>query len=128
PGVRAERLRVVVRPARPLEPVLGDEVPLLARDLAGLAADAERRVGEEADARLRLVAVGVGPGGAHVLRSSAGSTRSARARFWCACDRSESTNSASARPRGRRPGLIPQESAFTSWMWTFGSRTIAVRS
>ena len=49
PGVRAERAGVVVRVARPDEAVLGDEVPLLAGDLAGLAADADRRVGEEAD-------------------------------------------------------------------------------
>ena len=33
--------------------VLGDEVPLLAGDLAGLAADADRGVGEEADPLLR---------------------------------------------------------------------------
>src|SRR5438874_6971212 len=38
-------------------PSAGMRVPLLARDLAGLAADADRRVGEEADALLLLVAV-----------------------------------------------------------------------
>src|SRR5581483_6027616 len=44
PRVRAERRRVVVRLARPYLTVLRDEVPLLARDLARLAADADRRV------------------------------------------------------------------------------------
>ena len=52
PRVRAELGRVVVRLARPDAPVLGDEIPLLARHLARLAADAHRRVGEEAHASL----------------------------------------------------------------------------
>src|SRR5439155_11712768 len=58
PGVRAELGGVVVRLAGPDHAVLGDEVPLLTGDLAGLAADADRRVREEADALLRLRAVG----------------------------------------------------------------------
>src|SRR5207248_1379826 len=41
PGIRVELAGVVVGLARPDEPVLRDEVPLLARDLAGLAADAD---------------------------------------------------------------------------------------
>src|SRR6185503_18708733 len=57
PRVRAQLRRVVVRLARPDHPVLGNEVPLLAGDLAGLAADADRGVGEEADPLLRLGAV-----------------------------------------------------------------------
>src|SRR5439155_19129792 len=59
PRVRAELRGVVVGLARPDHSVLGHEVPLLACDLAGLAADADRRVGEEADAvfRLRPVAI-----------------------------------------------------------------------
>ena len=43
----AEARCVVVRESREREPVVGNAVPLLARDLAGLAADAQRRVGEE---------------------------------------------------------------------------------
>src|SRR5205085_160749 len=84
PGVGAEVRGVVVRLPRPDQAVLGDEVPFLAGDLAGLAADADGGVGEEAHPRLRLVAVGVRPGGgaagdlrdAHPLPSS-GSTRGA---------------------------------------------------
>src|SRR4029077_20872536 len=44
----AEGERVVVRESAPSEPVVGDLIPLLARDFARLAADAERGVGEEA--------------------------------------------------------------------------------
>src|SRR4029079_15965780 len=68
PGVRTERRGVVVRLARPDVAVLRHEVPLLAGDLAGLAADADRRVGEEAHALLRVLAVGVGPGGGPARR------------------------------------------------------------
>ncbi len=45
--VRAEVTGVVVAVAGEFEPVDGKLVPLLARDLARLAADAERGVGEE---------------------------------------------------------------------------------
>src|SRR5581483_10106349 len=55
PAVRAQRRGVVVRLARPDEPVVGHEVPLLARHLAGLAADADRGVREEPHPRLRVV-------------------------------------------------------------------------
>src|SRR5207245_4225979 len=55
PRVRAERRRVVVRLAGKDEPVLRNEIPLLARDLARLAADADGRVGEEAAALLLLI-------------------------------------------------------------------------
>src|SRR3954463_15103468 len=70
PRVRAELGGVVVRLARPDHPVLGHEVPLLAGDLTRLAADADRRVGEEAHPLLRLVAIGVGPGGGGAGRLS----------------------------------------------------------
>src|SRR5699024_7027582 len=60
PGVRAERARVVVGGAEQFEvPVGGDVVPLLAGDLAGLAADADGGVGEEALARVVRVPVGI---------------------------------------------------------------------
>src|SRR5262249_52039914 len=85
PRVRAKRGGVVVTLARPHDPVLGNEVPLLARDLARLAADADRRIREEAHPRLRLVAVC----GAHDL--------DARSLL-------PATRSRSAGPRGRRPG------------------------
>src|SRR5262249_640751 len=48
PVLVVELAGVVVAVAEPGR-VAGELVPLLARDLAGLAADAERRVGEEAD-------------------------------------------------------------------------------
>src|SRR5690348_281828 len=48
PRVRRELARVVVAHARQPQPVGGQVVPLLARDLARFAADAQRRVGEEA--------------------------------------------------------------------------------
>ena len=55
PGVGTEALRVVVRHPRELQAVVGNVVPLLARDLARLASDAHRRVGEEAHAWWRVV-------------------------------------------------------------------------
>ena len=45
----AERYRVVERHAGQREAVVGQLVPLLARDLAGLATDAQRRVREKSD-------------------------------------------------------------------------------
>src|SRR5256885_4641196 len=54
PGVRAELGGVVVGLTGPGEAVLRDEVPLLAGDLARLAADADRRVREEPHAGLLL--------------------------------------------------------------------------
>src|SRR5205814_353720 len=97
PCLRTELLGVVVGVARPLHPMLRDDVPLLARDLARLAADADRGVGEEADPLLRLRPVR--RDGAHVERSLAGSCTT----VWrasplpeSACARSASTNSTSA--------------------------------
>src|SRR5205814_6699395 len=119
-----------VRPAGPLVAVRRDQVPLLAGDLARLAADADRGVGEEAHPRLLLRLRVAEPGAVgelgHVLRTSAGSVAgscSASARL-----RTSSTSSGSAAPRGRRPGRIPHVKALTSWMWTFGSSTIVARS
>src|SRR2546421_7074387 len=57
PAVGVELARIVVRVAAERDAVLRHHVPLLARDLARLAADAHRRVGEEAHARLDLEAV-----------------------------------------------------------------------
>src|SRR5262249_5627655 len=51
PGGGGERSRVVVALAGPSELLRGEEVPLLAGDLAGLAADADRGVGVEAHLR-----------------------------------------------------------------------------
>src|SRR4029453_17700041 len=59
PRVRAERLGVVVRRSGEGDAVLGKLVPLLAGDLAGLAADAHRRVGEEAHPRRVFAVPGV---------------------------------------------------------------------
>ena len=55
PRVRAQRAGVVERHAEQVEPVFRHGVPRLAGHLAGLAADAHRGVGEEADA-FRVVA------------------------------------------------------------------------
>src|SRR4029453_2683814 len=49
PRGRVQLARVVERFAGPREPVGREHVPLLARDLARLAADADRRVREEAE-------------------------------------------------------------------------------
>src|SRR5204863_7688230 len=49
PRVRPERRRVVVARTGPEDPVVRADVPLLAGDLARLAADAHGGVGEEAD-------------------------------------------------------------------------------
>src|SRR2546427_1685501 len=126
PRLGSELLRVVVRVARPLDPVLRDHVPLLARDLAGLAADADGGVGEEADALLRLRPIGLER--AHVLRTRAGSLAGVSGPSERARARRPSTNSTSAGPRGRRPGRMSHESAFTSWMCTFGSSASPARS
>jgi hypothetical protein len=62
PGVRAEADGVVIGHAGQVQAVLGDVVPLLAGDLARLAADADRGIGEEAHPR-RVVGVAVQAGG-----------------------------------------------------------------
>src|SRR5205085_2192955 len=104
PAVRAELAGVVVGLSAPVETVLRDEVPLLAGDLAGLAADADGRVREEPHPLGPVVAVG-GPSrrrageldgvlelldDVHVFLVSSGSTRSAPSRSACALDRSPS--------------------------------------
>src|SRR5207248_7264981 len=134
PRVRVERRGVVVALAGPLLAVLRDEVPFLARDFARLAADAHRRVGEEPHPRLRLVAVGDALVGvrleerAHVFFASSCSTRGSCSRRESAWSRSSATNCASCGPCGRRPGRMSHVNAFTSWMCTFGSSAMCVRS
>src|SRR5205085_5350443 len=106
PAVGAELRGVVVRLAGPHLPVLGDQVPLLAGDLAGLAADADRGVREDAHPGLRLVPVRIGPGRrragdpgrAHVFPPSSGSTRGASARAEAASARRPATNCVSLLP------------------------------
>src|SRR5436190_5504971 len=135
PRVRAQLGRVVVRLARPDTAVVGDQVPFLAGHLAGLAADADRGVREEAHPGLRLVAVGVRPGGrlagdrgrAQPGASCSGSTRG-RARADRACARRSSMYSLDLAPCGRRPARMSQVKALTSWMCTFGSSAMCDRS
>ena len=67
PRVGAQAARVVVGLAGEPADVLGHAVPLLARHLARLAADADAGVGEEADSLARLVAVARGPGGSSTV-------------------------------------------------------------
>src|SRR5581483_7242261 len=137
PRVRVQLAGVVVGVACPHLAVLRDEVPLLARDLARLAADAYGRVGEEADARLLVVAprlVTRGRAGrphdrAHdVFLTSSGSTRGSCSRRDSAWSRISATNSTSFLPRGRRPGRMPHVAALVSMMWTFGSSAACRRS
>src|SRR3954453_2368262 len=63
PRVRVQLAGVVVGAAEPILAVLRDQVPFLARNFACLAADADRRVGEEPDARMLLVLPRLVPGG-----------------------------------------------------------------
>src|SRR6266446_6052968 len=49
PGRCAEVTGVVVRISRPREPVIRHVVPFFTRDFASFAADANARIGEEAD-------------------------------------------------------------------------------
>src|SRR5690349_16858171 len=97
PGVRAKIDRVVVGVTGEAVRRLRDPVPLLARDLARLAPDAQACVGEEAHPRLRLLAVDGRPGGG--LRCQLATP--ARRLY-------SSTSSISAGPRGRRPGRMSQ--------------------
>src|SRR6266545_2917741 len=60
PGVRAQPTGVVVGHAEQVQPVVGYAVPLLARDLARLAADADAGVGEEPHPWRRVGVPGVG--------------------------------------------------------------------
>src|SRR6185437_10522008 len=106
PRVRAQAAGVVIGVGGEEQAVLGHLVPLLASDLAGLAADADARVGEEAHARPGLVAVGLRPGLGGDVRLRAHEIA----------------------PRGDRPGRMSQVAALTSWMCTLGSSTIGKRS
>src|SRR6202042_1088025 len=133
PAVGAERPGVVIGLARQLQHAglgIGQRVPLLARHLAGLAADADAGVGEEADPR-RMLRVARLAG--HVIEpavQAAGhrnpllhrvSSRPASRRY-------RITRSVSAGPRGRRPGLMSQVATLLSWMNTFGSTANGSRS
>src|SRR6185312_15047589 len=121
PGVRAQRLGVVVGLAGEPLHVLRHLVPLLARHLAGLAADADGRIREEAVARIRL--------GARVESQNRVAHDAVACGLWpVAFARYSSTKASSALPRGRRPGTTSQVAAFTSWMCTFGSSTRENRS
>src|SRR6266567_3022080 len=148
PGVGAEADGVVVGHPGQVEADLRNVVPLLAGDLARLAADADGGVGEEAHAR-RVIAVPARGGRIRLAlqrRSEPGAQRVRKpgrpgrarlcgghgsipvfsvmpARCWYS-----RTRSVRALPLGRRPGRMSQANALTSWMCTFGSRLTAVRS
>src|SRR5205085_12003617 len=113
PRIGAEIDRVVVGLAREALHRHRDLVPLLARHLAGLAADAHRGVGEQPHARLGLIAVGGGPGVSLELHQS---LTPALWRYWF-------TNSSRAFPRGRRPGRMSHVATLYSLMWTLLSST-----
>ena len=116
-----ERAAVVVGLAGEAQVVGRHLVPLLAGDLAGLAADADRGVGEEADPLLRLEAP--------ARRSPADSRpRAAHCRPAGPLAVVLDELAAASGPRGRRPGTMSQVAALTSWMWTFGSSAIENRS
>src|SRR5215211_530740 len=121
---------VVQRHAEQVQSVVGDQVPFLAGDLAGLAADADRGVGEESDPR-RVLAV-AGQGGRVSPAVDGRRQRTVHAgppwSWMPARDRYCSTRPVRAAPRGLRPGRISQVAALTSWMWTLGSSTIGNRS
>src|SRR5690606_30143691 len=153
PGVGAERAGVVERLAEEVEVLPArDEVPLLAGDLAGLAADAHARVGEEALARRRVLVAGVerrvdrpeqavrhhglpsaGPVGVSSETSERTTARGSavtigRSTSVPARARYPSSISRRAGPRGRRPGSTSQVPALVSWMRTLGSRLMPNRS
>src|SRR4029079_10592381 len=94
---------------------------------ARLATDADRRVGEEADPLVLLVAVAeMGEGGeiAHfVLRSRSGSLSRCGTPF----PRQFVQLASEVVPLGRRPARMSQVDTF-SWMCVFGSSAMCVRS
>ena len=110
PGVGAQLDRVVVGvTGEPLHRHR-DLVPLLARHLARLAADAHRGVGEEAHAGLGALAVAARP--RHGLELRARGTQSltpALSRYSC-------TRRSRAGPRGRRPGRMSHVATLYSLM------------
>src|SRR4051794_28611295 len=108
-----------------MQPVLGYFVPFLARDLAGLAADAHARVGEEPHPRLLLTGIALGPAERGLPEVERAECR--HGSCTCSCGY-ESTSSRRARPRGRRPGRTSQVAPRTSWIWTIGSSASPKRS
>ena len=129
PGRRAQADGVVVGHPGQAQPVLGHRVPLLAGDLAGLAADADRRVGEEAHPRRdgpdgpRAGGRGQCSSGRPSLHLRAGVVGDARP-----VRRTPAPARAARARAGAAPGWMSQASALTSWMCTFGSRARCVRS
>src|SRR5439155_6760118 len=59
PGVRAQATGVVIGHPGEVEPVVGDAVPFLAGDLAGLTTDAHAGVGEEPVPRTWILVTGL---------------------------------------------------------------------
>src|SRR5581483_101963 len=120
PGVSPEPDRVVVGHAGQRQPVLRHVVPLLARHLARLTPDADRSIGEELHPRRRVrIAV------EHVeeVHCSVPVCEVIPARRWYS-----RTSAKRPGPPGRRPGLMSQAKALTSWMCEFGSRLTEARS
>ena len=134
PGRGAERAGVVVGRAEQVEPVVGDAVPFLARDLARLAADADRRVGEEPLARSGVAPTRRAPRPAGRGRSVDSSSPPSVTRVAGldgdagAAAVAPRRSAAAAGPVGRRPGRMSHEATFDSWMCTFGSRVTPNRS
>src|SRR5690348_16982726 len=121
PGRRAERDGIVVRHAAEMKPVIGKLIPLLARNFARLAADAQRRIGEESlDGHQfpSLVSEALNPCAASGFPRTGGRSRSSAR---------SSTAGTSAplvttrRFRLLRPASIVAVNAFDSWMDTLGS-------
>ena len=101
----------------------GQVVPLLAGDLARLAADAHRRVGEEAHPLRRpsrWIAISV-------MSARCPRTGASPSRVGVGCARARPRASRSAR-RVRRPARTLQVNALASWIETFGSPASAPRS
>src|SRR5438105_4433147 len=112
---------VVVRKAREVEAVVGELVPLFASDLAGLASDAERGVGEEALHRYSFA-------GSCCSGCCLNGRSPTMSRGGPSSGRSRNPWTAARRKRPRRPGRMSAVRAFDSWMCTFGSATKARRS
>ena len=100
PRSAAKLAGVVVRHAGEGVAVLRKLVPLFAGDFAGLAPDAERRIGEEAAPIVHVDAL----------------------------PRNSSKYRRSSAPRGRLPARISHVRPLVSWMWTLGSSAMCSKS